>query len=217
MVVLSWLLLPLLGAAICWLVQWSAGWVASLRHVPWRWFFRMIDSVDEPWAGLGALLLGALAGLLLAGIAADARLTVTVDDDRVVLVRGNTTQEFRRERVAGVFRAGKQLVLLDTEGGELARETSDLPADRLRAAFAAHGYPWHVDGDPYRDEWRRWVEDAAGLPAGAGPLLRARQRAVEKGDRRDMAELRTELARLGVVVRDERKRQYWRPTRPTGG
>jgi hypothetical protein len=29
----------------------------------------------------------------------------------------------------------------------------------------------------------------------------------------DIVELRGELARFGVVVRDEGKRQYWRPTR----
>jgi|HigsolmetaAR206D_1030411.scaffolds.fasta_scaffold00177_25 hypothetical protein len=216
-VVLTWILFPSLGAAGGWVVQWSAGWIASLRYVPWRGLFRLVDSVDEPWASIGALLVGAVVGLLVAAAAARERLTVTVADDLVLLVRGDVTRELRRERVGGVFRDGAQLVLLDTDGGELARESSDLPADRLRAAFERHGYHWHADGDPYRDEWRRWVGDDADLPAGAGPLLRFRQQAVERNDRRDMAELRAELARLGVVVRDERKRQYWRTVRRPGG
>ncbi|PSK63604.1 hypothetical protein B0E53_04446 [Micromonospora sp. MH33] len=41
-------------------------------------------------------------------------------------------------------------------------------------------------------------------------MLRARQRAVDAGRGGEAAELRGELARLGVVVRDEGKRQYWR-------
>ena len=50
------------------------------------------------------------------------------------------------------------------------------------------------------------------MPSGADALLVARQRVLEKGDRRDVAELRVELARLGVAVRDEGRRQYWRRT-----
>jgi hypothetical protein len=34
-----------------------------------------------------------------------------------------------------------------------------------------------------------------------------------KGHDEDIAELRTELAKLGIVVRDEKKRQYWRRIR----
>ena len=48
------------------------------------------------------------------------------------------------------------------------------------------------------------------LPVGADALLKARARALDKGDSGDAAELRSELARLGVVVRDEKKRQFVR-------
>ena len=46
------------------------------------------------------------------------------------------------------------------------------------------------------------------LPPGADPLLRARAKVLGKRD--EAAELRAELARIGLVVRDERKRQYVR-------
>ncbi|WP_234359473.1 MULTISPECIES: hypothetical protein [unclassified Plantactinospora] len=216
LVALVWILFPPLGAALLWLVQASAGWVASLRWMPMRGPFMLIDAVDEPWATGGALLLGTLGGLLVAGIAAAERLTVTVARDGVTLVRGTATRRVGRAEITGAFREGKRLVLLGPAAEELARESSDLSADRLRAAFEAHGYRWYPDGDPYRAEFRRWADADPELPAGANSLLKARQRALDSGDKADVAELRVELTRLGVVVRDEGKRQYWRRTRPPG-
>jgi len=214
MVALVWITLPVLGAALLWVVQWSAGWIASLRWIPMRGPFMLIDAVDDPWATSGALLLGALGGLLLAWMAAAERLAVTVAADRVTLARGDGTRHVGRDRISGVFRDGKQLVLLGTVGEELARESSDLPAARLRDAFEAYGYRWYADGDPHRDDYRRWVDGAIGLPPGADPLLRVRQRALDRKDGAELAELGAELARLGVLVRDRDKRQYWRPARP---
>jgi hypothetical protein len=99
-------------------------------------------------------------------------------------------------------------------GEELARKATDLDADRLQAAFVIHGFPWLAGGDPHKDEFRLWAEDMPDLPAGANALLKARARALGKGGdgKEDAAELRAELARLGIVVRDEKKRQYWRRT-----
>ncbi|MFC0098495.1 hypothetical protein ACFFKH_13285 [Micromonospora marina] len=54
------------------------------------------------------------------------------------------------------------------------------------------------------------MEGLPGLPPGADALLRARQRALDGGHDAETRELHGELARLGVVVRDEGKRQYWR-------
>jgi hypothetical protein len=210
-VALIWILFPLLGAALLWLVQWSAGWIASLRYIPMRGPFKLIDAVEEPWATSGALVLGVLGGLIVAGIADSERLAVTVAADGVTLARGDVTRHVPRDRVGGVFQDGNQLVLLDPATEELARESSELPASRLRDAFERYGYRWYADGDPYRDDYRRWVDGGPELPPGADVLFRARQRALDRKDRPDVAELAAELARLGVVVRDEGKRQYWRP------
>jgi hypothetical protein len=148
---------------------------------------------------------------VFAYLGAAESLTVTVSDDRVAMTRGGTTTEIERAAVSAVFLDDKKLVLLDAEGAELARETSESgAADRLRDAFVGHGFPWRAEGDPFRDTFRRWVEDTPDLPVGADALLKARAKALSKGERADLAELRAELARLGVVVRDERKRQYWR-------
>lgn len=72
---------------------------------------------------------------------------------------------------------------------------------------------WVPGGDPHKDEYRRWVEDLPELPTGANAILRARAPALERGDTEDAAQLRRELGKLGIVVREEAKRQSWRRTR----
>lgn len=68
-----------------------------------------------------------------------------------------------------------------------------------------------ADADPHLAEFRRWVPGTPGLPEGANALFKAREKALKKqGDAEDARELRKELARLGVVVRDEDRRQCWR-------
>lgn len=215
---LVWLGFPLVGAGTGWLLKSVARWVASFPWAPLQGPFKLADqlvaSFGEPQATIGAVVIGAVAGLVLAFIAEQESLTVAVSHGQVSMKRGESSRRFERTSIDDVFLDGKQLVMLGRSGEELAREASDLDADRLQATFLARGYPWRADGDPYKHEYRLWAEDTPDLPAGADALLKARARALGKGDdgKDDAAELRAELARLGIVVREENKRQYWRRT-----
>ncbi|MFE0252415.1 hypothetical protein [Streptomyces sp. NPDC059010] len=154
--------------------------------------------------------MGAVLGLLLGFFAVHESLTVRVSRGRVVLTVRDTSQEFGCDEVALAVRDGKQLVLLGPDGMEIARENCGLPWQQLSDAFGGQGYRWS-DEDPHREEFRRWVPGMPGLPEGADALLRARAAARKKdGNSEDVRELRRELLRLRVVVRDEEKRQYWR-------
>ncbi len=210
--VVLWGGFPIVGAAAGGLLAVGAGWVAGLAWAPAQGLFRLVDGLPDGYAMAGGVGLGVLAGLVVAAMGTADRVLVTVDSARIRLRQGGTEQEVARSRTRVAFVDGKDLVLLDGDAGELVRQRSDLPADRLAAALKEHGWPW-ADADPHRDEYRRWVPDLPGLPTGADALLRARQEALER-DRRDEArELRAELGRYGVVVRDDAKRQYWRLTR----
>ncbi|MEU4676228.1 hypothetical protein [Micromonospora sp. NPDC023737] len=209
--VLLWGGFPPLGAGAGWLLASAASWIADLPWVPLQGLFEALSRLPQPQVSIGAAVLGALAGLLLAGAGTAERLTVTVDRERVALRRDGKQQETPRHQVRVVLVDGGDLVLLDGDGGELLRERSELDRDRLRAAFRTHGWPW-AEEDPHRAAYRLWVPELPGLPAGADALLRARERAIERDRRDDARELRRELGRLGVVVRDEERRQYWRLT-----
>ncbi|WP_327039193.1 hypothetical protein [Micromonospora maris] len=210
--VVLWGGFPIVGAAAGGLLAAGAGWVTGLAWAPAQGLFRLVDGLPDGYAMAGGVGLGVLAGLVIAALGTADRVLVTVDGTRIRLRHGDTEQEVPRSRTRVAFVDGKDLVLLDGDAGELVRQRSDLPADRLATALKEHGWPW-ADADPHRDEYRRWVPDLPGLPTGADALLRARQEALER-DRRDEArELRAELGRYGVVVRDDAKRQYWRLTR----
>jgi hypothetical protein len=206
---LWWVVFTLLGAAAGWLARIVTGWVASLPWVPLPGPLELLARLPDPAATLVAVGLGAAAGLAIAYQGQRESLTVVLSPDRVVLTQLGATTELTRRSVTAGFLDRKQLVLLGQAGQELARVPSDLDAGRLRRAFESHGYQWHP-ADPYQDQYRRWVPDTPHLPAAANALLAARERALGRNDRDDAAQLRTELARLGIVVREERQRQYWR-------
>ena len=212
---LVWLGFPPLGAALGWLLDLLVGWVASLPGGPFHGAFELADRLPEPHAAIGSIILGALAGLGVAHQAAKERLTVTVSGDRVVLARRGAVREVAAGVVSAVFRDGRRLVLLGPDTEELAGERCELNPERLREAFVRHGLPWRDGGDPYAGEYRLWAEATPDLPASVNALLKTRVRALAKGEREDAAELRAELAKMGIVVRDEKKRQSWRRAGPT--
>lgn len=197
------------GAGLGLLATLLAKGLATLTWAPLKGPAKLLTSVPEPWLTLGTVTVGAALGLLIGLIAVHESLSVRISDDRVVLTTRKTTQDFPHDAIASAFRDGKQLVLLGPDGSEIAREDSGLSWPRLADAFAAHGYRWEAE-DPYRAEWRRWVPGTPGLPGGADALLTARAGARKRDDAEDARELRLELSQLGVAVRDEKGRQYWR-------
>ncbi|MGI5375732.1 YqeB family protein [Streptomyces sp. CA-251387] len=198
------------GAVVGWLAPLLADWLVTLRWAPLKGPAELVSSIAEPGRTLGAVGVGMVLGVLVGLLAVHESLAVSVSRGRVVLSVRDTPQEFGRDEIDLVVRDGKQLVLLGPDGMEIAREDCHLTWQRLSGAFAEHGYRW-ADEDPHREEFRRWVPGMPGLPEGADALLRARAAAREKGENaEDARELRRELLRLGVVVRDEKKRQYWR-------
>ncbi|MFF5171506.1 hypothetical protein ACFY3U_02585 [Micromonospora sp. NPDC000089] len=204
-----WAGFPVLGAGAGWALVAAADWINGLRWVPWRGLFELIARQPEREATAVALALGVLAGLALAYVGTRERLIVTVDRVGLRLRREGTDRSLTRREVTAVFVDQRHLTVLGADGRELIREKSDLRRKELAAAFTGQGWPWTAD-DPHRDAYRLWVEGLPGLPAGADALLRARQRAVERDRHGDARELRGELARLGVLVRDDGRRQYWR-------
>lgn len=203
----------LMGTGVGWLVGFLADWLVTLPWAPLQGPAELVASIPAPWLPAA----GSVAGLALGLVAQYEQLVIRLSDDRVVLTRKGRTQDFPRDAIAAVFRDGTRLVLLGHDGGELTRQECDLDVGRVADAFTEHGHMW-ADADPHKDQFRRWVPGAPGLPEGANALLEARQESLEKkgSSDDDLQELREELARLGVVVRDEKRRQYWRTFRTSG-
>ncbi|CAL9379280.1 hypothetical protein SUDANB121_01031 [Nocardiopsis dassonvillei] len=212
-----WGVLPPLGAAAGWLLSMVPGWLLALPDwvlllpfVPGRDRLEILDGLSGPVLTAVLVAVGVLGGGFLALTAYDEMIAVEVGEDAVRVTAGGKTVEVPRGRFGTAFLDGGELVVLDTDTAEAVRTATDHDAGRLRAAFGAHGYAWS-EGDPHADAFRRWLDGTPDLDAHTQALLRTRQEALEKKDAADAAELRTELAGRGLVVRDREHRQYWRP------
>lgn len=170
---LMWIGLPALGAAALWGLKLIARWVADLSWAPFQGAFRLAADIPEPTATIAALAIGTTAGLVLAFFGHVEALTLTIDDDTVEATKDGHTTTLHRTDVHLACLSGKELVILDTDGGEPLRATTQATADTLAAAFTAHGYTW-TDTDPHTHRFTRWVDGAEGLPPGANAILKAR-------------------------------------------
>jgi hypothetical protein len=198
------------GAGLGWALTALVDLLLGLPWIPFRGPLSLIDSVPDQIAVPVLIGLGLLVGVIFGLYALHEELSITVDDQRVRLRRGDADRRLDRTAIADVFLDGKDLVLLGHDSNELARERTDRSAARLADAFTQHGYPWRAEGDPRAGDFRLWSESAHGLPAAARAMLSMRARALKAKKTEDAADLRAELINLGVVVRDEGGKQYWR-------
>ncbi|WP_435735315.1 hypothetical protein V5D56_10585 [Cellulosimicrobium sp. PMB13] len=213
-----WTILPLLGAGIAVVVLRGTGWYAELPVAPFQGPARLVAELLADRGALGAVValgLGAGAGLLLARHVRRDIAVVTVGPEVASVVLRDVTTDLARSEVTDVFVDRKALVVLGVRdgapSGELAHVVTELETPRLEAAFRSHGWPWR-DADPYAQEFRRWVPGDDALPTSADAVLRARSSMLEAKKVDDAADLRRELGRLGIVVRDVGSVQHWRAT-----
>ena len=188
----------------------AGDWLLGLPWIPFRGPMALVASIPDT-ISLPVLIGLVVAGVIFGFVALHDELFLTVDDHQVRLRHGDADRRLPRTAVHAVFLDRKELVLVGDDGDELAREKTDRSAATLAEAFTRHGYPWR-DADPRAGDFRLWTDTAQGLPPGAGALLSVRARALKDGKSADAKDLRAELIDLGVVVRDEGGKQYWRRT-----
>ncbi|AYB46096.1 YqeB family protein [Paenibacillus lautus] len=206
---LVWAVPPLLGAVVGWFLPAIADWATGLAWVPFQGPLELIASIQGPWVVIVTAVVGLLAGTVLSHLAIKESLAVRLSDKEITLRIHEAERTFRREEVSAAFMDGKQLVLLGNEGEELYREKPEAKRETVAEAFMRHGYSWR-DRDPFADHYVRWVADTPGLTPSMNALFLSREKAIENDDQEDAADLRRELSKLGITVRDDGKRQYWR-------
>src|SRR5437763_17059084 len=103
---------PALGVGAGWALHHAVDWLVTLPWIPFRGPVRRLAGLPEPTATIGALAIGALAGLVFAGLVATDLRTVTISPQRIALTHGGTSREVDRASVTAAFLDGRQLVLL---------------------------------------------------------------------------------------------------------
>lgn len=200
---------PILGALLGWFMPVIVDWVMKLPMIPFEGVFDFISSFESFWVSIIGLIIGAIAGMIFTVYAFNETLKIIITDEKVNLMLGNNEHTFLRKDISAVFMEKKKLIILDSEGRELFRGVSDSKASQIAEAFLNHRYPWQ-EKDPFDDQYMRWVENLPGFSQHANALLNARERAIKDDNEEEAAVLRKDLAKLGVVIRDDDKRQYVR-------
>ncbi|MDR0270785.1 DUF308 domain-containing protein [Paenibacillus sp.] len=206
-----WTVFPIVGGVAGWYTPALAKWASELPWVPFQGPLKLISSLSSQhgaWGTIAAVALGVLVGGMISMAAIKESLRIRLSDQEVRLQIHNEERTFGREDVAAVFMDNKQLVLLGTDGRELYREKPE-KRKHLTEEFIRHGYDWR-EQDPFAHEYVRWVADCPELSPSVNALFLARDKAFGKDEKEDAEDLRRELSKLGVTVRDEGKRQYWR-------
>ncbi|WP_404450688.1 DUF308 domain-containing protein [Virgibacillus necropolis] len=205
-----YILFGALGLILGYFLPRIAAWALTLPWVPFQGPIELINSFSGPLLDVIMSLIGLIAGFAIAYISIRESLIVTVTDQETQLDKDGNKQTIVLKSIDTVFSEDKQLVFLDTSGREIAREKTDENAEHYSNAFKKHGYPWSAEGDPYKDQYRRWVLDTPDLSPAVNALMKAREKALKKKEKDEIKDLRSELAKLDIVVRDEGERQYWR-------
>lgn len=208
--VIVWVGFPLAGALAGVLLAFALDWIVGLTWAPFQGPLSLVDEVTGAWtlpvlAGVGVVL-----GLVLAVIAQREAAVVSVGPDEVTLTQDGDERVIARASVASVFAENGHVVVQDAagrRGGAVRLE--DLSQEKVREAFVGHGYTW-VGKDPFDDRFTRWIPDSPAVSPEANAILAARQTSLEKNNGRDSEDFRQELEKIGVVVRDEGDRQFWR-------
>jgi hypothetical protein len=133
------------GAALGATVHLLRGWLLSLDVLPWRGVLVTVDRVVDGWGAWGTVALvaaGALLGFVVATGEVEKEPRFEVSPERVVVVRGRRRRTYRREDVREALHEDGALVLLATNGTELARTATGIPAPDLERALRAAGYVW---------------------------------------------------------------------------
>mgnify|MGYP001486942244 CR=1 FL=1 len=202
--------IPLIGIILGSFLPMLAQWTLTLPWIPFRGPIELITSFKGPWMEVLFGLLGLGTGIWFALAIINETLRVTLTEKYVLLDKDKRIQTINRDEITATFVEGKYLVFLGPLGRELARETYDLSVKRLASALDLHGYPFMPLGDPYREQYRRWVADTPDLPPAINALMKARENALQKKDTANAKDLRCEFIKLGYVIREEELRQYWR-------
>lgn len=179
-----------------------ARWLVTLLErtpIPVHQLIEVVAGLTLAWSLPVGLVLGVVAGVALAASISHEGLRLTVDGGGLEYQQKDRDGWLDHADVASVHRDGSDAVVLDRDGGVLARLDADsISADRLRAALEQHGYRY-LPADPFEADYRRWQDGRPELSGDEHRLVR-RWRAAGK-DAEARAEAEADLREAGLAVR----------------
>lgn len=126
-----------------------------------------------------------------------------------------STRHLPRGEIAAIVLDGKDLVLFDAAGRQLARhDATGLNRRKLESVLTSLGYPFMSVGDATGSNYWAWVEGHPDLDPQEHQLMRNRVQALRERDFLAAAGFTDELTERGVVVRERHRVQEFRRANP---
>lgn len=184
-----------------------ATWLVDLLQrtpIPTHQLLEVLAGLSLVWTLPIGLVLGAVGGILLAGVIEHESLKVTVGPDGLEYRQKDREGWLDHHDVASIHRDGRYAVALDRDGHVLARlDADDLGWERLQAALKARGYRW-LPADPFEQDYRRWQDGRPEYTDAEHRLVRRWHKAGKDDEERAEADRDLRQADLAVRERDGR-------------
>lgn len=203
---------PILGVLLGWFIVIISGWLIKVPFIPLKEILEWISTLSGIWVSIIGAVIGGIVGIIFTLYAFHESLKITVSNSDVKLEIKEKAETIAKKDISAIFMEQKYVIILGNNGVELYRGQTDSKREYVEDTFEHYGFPW-VDKDPFENQYLRWVTDYPEFPSHVNALLSARERALENNESEEAKILRNDLARSGVVIRDENKHQYVRIVR----
>lgn len=199
----------LLGGLLGWFLPVIANWLLKLPVVPWGGIIEFIASLNSLWISIVAALIGIIVGIIWTLIIYNESLEIKINYENLQLKIDDKVDIIDKKHISAIYIDYNQLVILGESSNQLYREILDAKKETAQEAFNHFEYPW-CEKDPYEDQYQRWVLGHPDFPEKINALLYARELTLRESKKKEAKYLQMDLAKLGVVIRDENNAQYVR-------
>ena len=198
-----------LGGMLGWFIPVIADWLLKLPVVPWGGIIEFIASLNSLWFSIVASIIGIIVGIIWTLIIYNESLEIKINFENLQLKIDDKIDTIDKKDISAIYIDYNQLVILGESSNQLYREVLDAKKETAQEAFNHFQYPW-CEKDPYEGQYQRWVLGHPDFPEKINALLYAREITLREGKKKEAKYLQMDLAKLGVVIRDENNAQYVR-------
>ena len=198
-----------LGGMLGWFIPVIADWLLKLPVVPWGGIIEFITSLNSLWFSIVASIIGIIVGIIWTLIIYNESLEIKINFENLQLKIDDKIDTIDKKDISAIYIDYNQLVILGESSNQLYREVLDAKKETAQEAFNHFQYPW-CEKDPYEGQYQRWVLGHPDFPEKINALLYAREITLREGKKKEAKYLQMDLAKLGVVIRDENNAQYVR-------
>lgn len=203
------MLAAIIGSVAGFFIKILAKWAAKIPIIPFTYIWEWVAEWDSSYAPTMGIIIGIVAGIVFSINAFNEALLITVRDDAITFRSKDEKKTLSSSDIGPVYMDHKTIVILDRIGRELYRGKPEVSQYKVVDAFRHHGYPWE-EQDPYYHQYIRWEPGHPDLPSQVNVMLADRKKKLKEKKEEEARSLRKVLAAEGVVIRDEKKKQYVR-------